>query len=203
MTSGNRCADGVRKAHLTGHDRSFSIASPSMASGASEVSGELWTWGFSDDGVAREPQRILQSGVIQVSCGLFHATAVTSDGLLYTWGRGEGGRLGGMLDEMNRNRGGIMPLFCPAPTHPVDVASACPPDHELDAFVVAASAGVRICDTVCLCLFVGLSVAPLICAGVRFQTFKTFAGGLHTLALTRDGQALSFAFKNVYLCVSE
>jgi alpha-tubulin suppressor-like RCC1 family protein len=52
-----------------------------------------------------------------------------------------------------------MPLFCPAPQDAVDVAGACPANHELDNFVVA-----------------------------------TTAGGLHTLALTRDGQMVAFGF---------
>lgn len=94
-----------------------------------------------------------------MSCGLFHATAVTQDGKLLTWGRGEGGRLGNQIEEMDRNRGGIMPLFCPAPSDAVDVAGACPTNHEMDDFVVAAT-----------------------------------AGGLHTLALTRDGQMVAFGF---------
>jgi alpha-tubulin suppressor-like RCC1 family protein len=133
------------------------VLAPGTTSGAG---GELWSWGHSDDGIIREPKQLfLDSLVTQVSCGLFHAAAVTVDGDLFTWGRGEGGRLGNQLEEMDRNRGGIMPLFCPEPQHPVDIAAACPPAHELDPFVVASS-----------------------------------AGGLHTLALTRDGQLFAFGF---------
>jgi alpha-tubulin suppressor-like RCC1 family protein len=103
--------------------------------------GELWSWGHSDDGHVREPTYLhVASPVVQVSCGLFHSAAVCKAGHLFTWGRGEGGRLGNQVQEMDRNRGGIMPLFCPAPS-PVDIASASSPEHDLDDFVVAASAG--------------------------------------------------------------
>ena len=56
--------------------------------GAALSGGELWSWGHSDDGNIREPRHLhTEAPAVQVSCGLFHSTAVTSDGKLLTWGR--------------------------------------------------------------------------------------------------------------------
>jgi alpha-tubulin suppressor-like RCC1 family protein len=118
-----------------------------MLSIAAPTDGELWAWGQNDEGNMKLPVRLALhdslQGVVQVSVGLFHAGAVTADGKLYTWGRGEarashpvslltaprtnqvperaqGGRLGNNVDAWNRSRGGIFKLHCPDP-HPVDL----------------------------------------------------------------------------------
>jgi RCC1 and BTB domain-containing protein len=74
---------------------------------------EVWTWGsgefgklgIGDEEKHSEPIMItaLQgAGVVEISTGGFHSTAITSDGHLYTWGGGDKGQLG-HGDENSQN----------------------------------------------------------------------------------------------------
>lgn len=94
-----RLVEGLRSVHVrhvvcSGH---YSIA-------VSE-SGDLYTWGCGKDGQlghgdmkdAYTPKavRALQSKMIRnVSCAEHHVAAVSENGVLYTWGKGQNGRLG-------------------------------------------------------------------------------------------------------------
>ncbi|CAK8993706.1 E3 ubiquitin-protein ligase HERC2 (HECT domain and RCC1-like domain-containing protein 2) (HECT-type E3 ubiquitin transferase HERC2) [Durusdinium trenchii] len=81
------------------------VASGGFFSAAVSESGELYTWGHGKDGQlghgdlkdVHMPRavRSLQSKVVRsVSCGEHHVGAVSEVGILYTWGRGQNGRLG-------------------------------------------------------------------------------------------------------------
>eukprot|EP00927_Polykrikos_kofoidii_P007640 TRINITY_DN13142_c1_g1_i2.p1 TRINITY_DN13142_c1_g1~~TRINITY_DN13142_c1_g1_i2.p1 ORF type:complete len:734 (+),score=98.06 TRINITY_DN13142_c1_g1_i2:225-2426(+) len=94
-----RLVEGLRSVHVrhvvcSGH---YSVA-------VSE-SGEVYTWGCGKDGqlghgdakdvYAPKAVRSLQSKLIRsVSCAEHHIAAVSENGVLYTWGRGQHGRLG-------------------------------------------------------------------------------------------------------------
>lgn len=80
-------------------------------SGAVTESGEVYMWGYGKDGQLGHGEtkdvhmpralRSLQSKVIRsVSCGEHHVGAVSEGGALFTWGRGQNGRLGhGSIDN--------------------------------------------------------------------------------------------------------
>eukprot|EP00435_Cladocopium_sp_Y103_P053240 s468_g17.t1 len=81
------------------------VASGGYFSAAVSESGELYCWGHGKDGQlghgdlkdVHMPRavRSLQSKVVRtVSCGEHHVGAVSEVGVLYTWGRGQNGRLG-------------------------------------------------------------------------------------------------------------
>ena len=69
------------------------------------VAGEVYTWGRGDDGrlghgdtgwkyIPKLVEALVSHCVIQVTCGSYHTAAVTSNGLLFTWGGGMYGKLG-------------------------------------------------------------------------------------------------------------
>lgn len=82
-------------------------------SAALDTEGRVYTWGWGEHGqlghgngdTCFEPVRVdftknpdmkvpIQPVVLQISCGGFHTTAVTTDGRLFAWGLGEHGQLG-------------------------------------------------------------------------------------------------------------
>jgi len=73
-------------------------------SAAVTFNGNLLTWGSNQQcqlGIGNEPKQVpipVQvpnlSNVQEVSCGSEHTAALTTQGLVYTWGEGEGGLLG-------------------------------------------------------------------------------------------------------------
>ena len=69
------------------------------------LAGEVYTWGRGDDGrlghgdtgwkwAPMRVEALAMHSVAQVTCGSYHTAAVTSDGLLFTWGGGMYGKLG-------------------------------------------------------------------------------------------------------------
>mmetsp|Transcript_59707 Transcript_59707/g.141340 ORF Transcript_59707/g.141340 Transcript_59707/m.141340 type:complete len:438 (-) Transcript_59707:102-1415(-) len=111
-------------------------------SSASATDGELWAWGHNDEGNMKDPVFLPEArNVVQVSVGLFHGAAVTAGGTLFTWGRGEGGRLGNNVDAWNRSRGGVFALHCPDP-HAVDLQGPLMEQGVKDLpYCVAVAAG--------------------------------------------------------------
>ena len=66
--------------------------------------GELGCLGHGDWSSSSKPKLIealLSFDVTSVSCGNTHVAVVTSDGMVFSWGCGEDGRLG-LGDEDNR-----------------------------------------------------------------------------------------------------
>jgi len=75
---------------------------------ALQEDGNIWAWGLGEDGrlgTGKEtshdrPVKVLtrnfrkESPVVKIFCGGSHSLALTDDGQLYTWGRGEEGQLG-------------------------------------------------------------------------------------------------------------
>ena len=75
---------------------------------ALQEDGNIWAWGLGEDGrlgAGKEtshdrPVKVLtrnfrkESPVVKIFCGGSHSLALTDDGQLYTWGRGEEGQLG-------------------------------------------------------------------------------------------------------------
>mmetsp|Transcript_21449 Transcript_21449/g.41725 ORF Transcript_21449/g.41725 Transcript_21449/m.41725 type:complete len:420 (+) Transcript_21449:196-1455(+) len=135
-----------------------------------ERPGELWAWGHSDEGSVRTPTNMADSvgPCVHASCGLYHYGALTADGQLLTWGRGEGGRLGNREGTFSMNRGGAIPLHNPDP-FPVDVTTPLiDPESEY---------GVREEDM------------PFIVGSAL--------GGLHTLILMSDGRVMACGFRRL------
>ena len=74
--------------------------------GGGDESGALFSWGDGEHGklghgnamTQKVPKQVggplVGKSVVAVSAGYRHSAAITSDGLLYTWGEGEYGRLG-------------------------------------------------------------------------------------------------------------
>lgn len=94
-----RLIEGLRNAHVR------HVACSGHYSCAVAESGDVYTWGYGKDGQlghgdtkdVHMPKAVrgLQSKLIRhVSCAEHHAAAVSETGILYTWGRGQNGRLG-------------------------------------------------------------------------------------------------------------
>ena len=76
--------------------------------------GSLYTWGCGKDGklghggsepewLPRRVSSTLTVHIVQAACGREHTSAVTDDGLLFSWGRGVHGKLGvGSEDDVDR-----------------------------------------------------------------------------------------------------
>jgi len=85
----------------------------------------LWTWGSNDDGLlgniteigwsfhTDDPIRVLE-GVVNISAGGVHSTAIRTDGNLWAWGRNHEGQLG---DGMFRNSPVRVMDFVMIPSH--------------------------------------------------------------------------------------
>ena len=83
-----------------------SISAKGSYAGAVADTGELWMWGRGDAGQlglglgevvvpVPRPIRSLQGKTVRlVACGEHHCASVTDSGALFTWGRGQSGRLG-------------------------------------------------------------------------------------------------------------
>ena len=77
------------------------------------IGDELWTWGYGNEGLLGNAQITNRSTPVttfsggtnwkQVDCGFYHAAAIKTDGTLWTWGYGGGGRLGNALTSGNRS----------------------------------------------------------------------------------------------------
>jgi len=94
-----RLIEGLRSTHVR------HVACAGHYSCAVAESGDVYTWGHGKDGqlghgdckdvYAPKAVRGLQSKLIRhVSCAEHHAAAVSETGVLFTWGRGQNGRLG-------------------------------------------------------------------------------------------------------------
>ena len=123
------------------------IAAGDSFSLALDRSGTLWGWGANDNGelgdgtftaqyTGRSDARPVKaiSGVVKFSAGGQHSAAVTSGGLVYTWGRNDSGQLGnGGTADTN------LPRAVPGITNAVDVSAG--DDHTIvllaDGTVVA------------------------------------------------------------------
>ncbi|XP_033110938.1 E3 ubiquitin-protein ligase HERC2-like, partial [Anneissia japonica] len=81
---------------------------------ALSVEGEVYSWGEAEDGklghgnrTQCDRPRVIETlrgkEVVMVSCGGAHSACITSNGELYTWGKGRYGRLGhGDSEDQNR-----------------------------------------------------------------------------------------------------
>jgi len=94
-----RLVEGLRSVHV------HRVVCGGHHSCAVSESGEVYTWGCGRDGqlghgdtkdvYTPKPVRALQSKLIRnVSCAEHHVAAVSESGVLYTWGKGQNGRLG-------------------------------------------------------------------------------------------------------------
>lgn len=88
--------------------RFAAVACGAQFSVALDISGAIWTWGHGEGGVlgqgapslvgtsrpAHLKTLLARGRCSAVACGSYHASALVGDGVLYTWGRAEGGQLG-------------------------------------------------------------------------------------------------------------
>ncbi len=80
------------------------ISSNSYFSAAIKTDGTLWTWGYNNDGTLGDNTRIDKSSPVQTiaagtnwkstSTGIYHVTAIKTDGTLWLWGQNNNGQLG-------------------------------------------------------------------------------------------------------------
>ena len=59
------------------------------------------TWTWSDSHKPKLIDDLMTRNVVSVSCGRHHIAAASADGFAFTWGMGDGGRLG-LGDEETR-----------------------------------------------------------------------------------------------------
>ena len=81
-----------------------------MHSLAITADGALWSWGYGGSGqlghgdqqeqlLPKKIEAFAGRRVVAVSAGETHSIAITADGAVFTWGKGESGRLGHGEDE--------------------------------------------------------------------------------------------------------
>ena len=72
---------------------------------ALDVDGNVWTFGFDDDGrlghgvvghqfLPLVIESLVRENIIQIACGCWHSAALSADGSIYTWGSCKSGQLG-------------------------------------------------------------------------------------------------------------
>ena len=84
-----------------------------MTSSSLRASGQVWSWGDGDYGklgrggsnsckTPFQVERLQGLGVIRTHCGSQFSAAITKDGHLYTWGKGNRWRLGHGTEDQVR-----------------------------------------------------------------------------------------------------
>ena len=167
------------------------------------VSGQVLTWGSGQAGCLGHGDHIsrvsptLVDGlnsvcVVSADCGAYHSTAVTLDGGLWTWGRGDAGQLGLAPARLDRDSVGC---FCLSPA-PVTYftrrnshvrAVACGEAHTLvlDRIGVVYSCGWNEDGQTAQSSSIS-NLAPAFTP--EDPVAKVSAGSLHSCALTQSGR---------------
>lgn len=101
----HRHEEAPQQVKTLSHCRVAQVACSELHSACVDNEGRLFTWGWGNDGrlgqgtMSSVPQpmmvRALQEHVIvRVALGYYHSAALTHEGLAFTWGGGQGHRLG-------------------------------------------------------------------------------------------------------------
>jgi len=83
---------------------------------ALSTEGQVFSWGLGvlgqlghgdcvDSGLPRVVKALLDHKIVDIACGSHHSVALTSDGLIFTWGSSEYGQLGGETDALDWQTG--------------------------------------------------------------------------------------------------
>jgi len=94
-----------KKVEALGGQRVVAVSAGGSHSFALTADGSVWSWGGGDYGrlghgdeqdqlLPKKVEALAGQRVVAVSAGLVHSLALTGDGFLWSWGKGEEGRLG-------------------------------------------------------------------------------------------------------------
>ena len=94
-----------KKVEALAGQRVVAVSAGDSHSLALTADGALWSWGRGDDGrlghgnqrnqlLPKKAEALAGQRIVAVSAGGMHSLAITTDGVVWSWGRGDDGRLG-------------------------------------------------------------------------------------------------------------